>query len=83
VLVYDNSLLKNGFVIPCSMNIDNYSIFFVDNVDIHLLVFLEIFPNNEGVNMVSHLMVFLHSTYPLHLSTFQRQWHPLSSFLGL
>jgi len=43
------------------MNIDDYSIFFLDNVDIDLLVFLEIFLDNEGVNMVSHLMVSLHS----------------------
>jgi hypothetical protein len=61
MLVSDNSFLNNGFVMPCSMNIDDYSIFFLDNVDIDLLVFLEIFLDNEGVNMVSHLMVSLHS----------------------
>jgi L-rhamnose mutarotase len=35
---------------PYSMNIDDYSIF-LDNVDIDLLVFLEIFLDNEGVDM--------------------------------
>jgi hypothetical protein len=39
-------------VIPYSINIDKYSILFFDNVDIDLLVFLEIFPGNEGFDMV-------------------------------
>jgi hypothetical protein len=68
---------------PCSMNIDKYSIFVLDNGDIGLLVFLEIFPGNEGVDMVSHLTIFLHSTHAFHLSSFQRHWHPLSFLLGL
>jgi hypothetical protein len=59
-------------IISCSMNIDNYSIFFLDNVDINLFVFLEIFLGNEGVDMVSHLTVFLHSAHAFHLSSFQR-----------
>jgi len=42
----------------------------LDNVDIDLIVFLEIFIGNEGVNMVSHLMVFLHPVHPFHLSFF-------------
>jgi hypothetical protein len=67
---------------PCSMNIDKYSIFFLHNVDIVLLVFLEMFLGNEGVDTVSHLTVFLHSSHALHLSSFQRQWHPRSSLLG-
>jgi hypothetical protein len=83
MLVYDNILLNHGFVMPCSMNIDKYSIFFIDNVDIDLLVFLEIFLDNEGVNMVSHLTIFLHSTHGFHISFFQGQWHPLYSLLGL
>jgi hypothetical protein len=70
-------------VISCSMNIGKYSIFFLDNVNIDLLFFLEIFIGNEGVNMVSHLTVFLHSTHAFQLSSFQRQLHPLSSFLGI
>jgi hypothetical protein len=82
MLFHGNILLDNGFVMPYSMNIDDYSIFFLDNVDIDILVFLEIFPDNEGVDMVRHLMVFLHSAHPFHLSFFQRQWNPLSSFLG-
>jgi hypothetical protein len=76
VFVYNNILLNNGFVMPYSMNIDDYSIFFLDNVDIYLLVFLEIFPDNEGVDMVSHLTVFLHSAHPFHLYSFHIQWHP-------
>jgi hypothetical protein len=60
----------------CSMNNDKYSIFFLHNVDIVLLVFLEMFPSNEGVDMVSHLTVFIHSSHAFHLSSFQRQWHP-------
>jgi hypothetical protein len=76
-------MLKSGFLIPCSMNIDKYSIFFLNNVDIDLLVFLEIFPGNEGVNMVSHLTVFLHSSHAFHLSYFHIQGNPLSSFIGL
>jgi hypothetical protein len=68
MLVYDNILLNNGFAIPCSMNIDKHSIFFLDNVDIDLLVFLEIFLGNEGVDVVSYLTVFLHSTHAFHLN---------------
>jgi hypothetical protein len=83
MLVYDNILLNNGFVIACSMNIDKYSIFFLDNFDIYLLVFLEIFPCNEGVDMVSHLIVFFNSLDAFNIPYFQRQWHPLSCFLGL
>jgi hypothetical protein len=52
MLVYDNILLNNGFVMPYSMNIDDYSILFLDNVAIDILIFLEIFPDNEGVDMV-------------------------------
>jgi hypothetical protein len=55
---------------PYSMNIDEYSIFFLDNVDIDLLFFLEIFPSNDDVNMVSHLIVFLHSAHAFHLYSF-------------
>jgi hypothetical protein len=73
MLVYDNILLNNGFVIPYSINIYNYSIFFLDNDDIKLLFFLEIFLGNDGVDMASHLKVFLHSAHPFHLSSFQRQ----------
>ena len=80
MLFYDNILLNNGFVMPCSMNIDNYSIFFLHNGDIDLLV-LEMFTSNEGVDMLSHFLVFLHSTHAFDLSYFQRQWNPLSSFL--
>jgi hypothetical protein len=83
MLVYDNILLNNSFVMPYSMNINEYYIFFLDNVDIDLLVFLEIFPNNEGVNMLSHLTIFLHFAHPFHISSFHRQWNPLSSLLGL
>jgi hypothetical protein len=83
MLVYYDILLNNGFVIPYSMNIGEYSIFFLDNDDIDVLVFLEIFPNNEGVDMVSHFTHFLHSAHPFHLSSFHRQSHPKSSFLGL
>jgi hypothetical protein len=63
MLVYDSILLNNGFVIPYSMNIDEYYIFFLDNVDIDVIIFLEIFLGNE-VDMVSHLTVFLHFTHP-------------------
>jgi hypothetical protein len=59
---------------PCFMRIDEYSIFFLDNDDIDLLIFLEMFPNNEGVDMVSQiLMVFFHSAHTLYLSSFWRQ----------
>jgi hypothetical protein len=34
-------------MMPCSMDIDDYSILFFVNVDIDILVFLEIFPCNE------------------------------------
>jgi hypothetical protein len=61
---------------PCSMNIDKYSIFFLHNVDIMLLVFLEMFLGNAGVDTVSNFMVFLHSSHAFHLYYFQRQWHP-------
>jgi hypothetical protein len=83
MFVYDYILLNSGFVIPCSMNIDKYSMLFFGNPDIDLLVFLEIFPGNEGFNMVSHLMIFLHSAHAFHLYSFHRQWNPLSSLLGL
>jgi hypothetical protein len=46
---------------PCSVNIDKYYIFFHYNVDINLLVFLQMFLGNEGVDMVPLLMVFLDS----------------------
>jgi hypothetical protein len=45
-------------MMPLSMNIDVYSIFSLGNYDINLLVFLEIFLGNVGVDMFSHLMVF-------------------------
>jgi hypothetical protein len=45
---------------PCSMNIDKYSILFLDNTDIDLLFFLEMFIHNEGVYMVPLLMVFIY-----------------------
>jgi hypothetical protein len=51
--------------------------------DISFLVFLENFLGNEGVDMVSQVMVFFHSTEPFHLSSFKREWHPQSSLLGL
>jgi hypothetical protein len=60
-------------VILYSKNINDYSIFFLDNDDINILVFLEIFLGNEGVGMVSHLKLFLHSAQQFHLSSFQRQ----------
>jgi hypothetical protein len=44
---------------PYSMTIVDYSIFFLGNVDVDLLVFLKNFLGNEGVNIVSHVMVFL------------------------
>jgi hypothetical protein len=78
MLVYDNILLNNGFLMPCSMNIDNHYIFFLDNVDIDLLVFLKIFLDNEGVDIISHLTYFLHFAHTFHPSYFQKQWHPLS-----
>jgi hypothetical protein len=61
---------------PCSMNIENYVIFFLHDVDIVLLFLLEMFLGNEGVNIVSHLTFFLHSSHEFHLSYFQRQWNP-------
>jgi hypothetical protein len=72
MLVYDNIFLNNGFVMACSMNIDKYSILFRHTVDIDLLFFLELFSGNEGVDMVSHLTIFLHSAHPFPLSSFQR-----------
>jgi hypothetical protein len=33
MLVSNNILLNNGFVMPCSMNIDEYYISILDNVD--------------------------------------------------
>jgi hypothetical protein len=83
MLVFDNSFLKSGFVMPYSMNIDKYSIFFLDNADINILVFFEIFPGNKGFYMVSHLMFFLHSAHPFHLSSSKKKGNPISSFLGL
>ena len=41
MLVYDNILLNIGFVIPCSMNIEKYSIFLLDNVDARFLAYLK------------------------------------------
>jgi hypothetical protein len=79
MLVYNNILLNNGFVMPYSMNIDDYSILFFDDVDIDIFVF----PDNEGIDMVSHLTIFLHFAHPFHLSSFKRQWNHLSSFFGL
>jgi hypothetical protein len=52
MLVYDIILLNIGFVMPYSMNSNDYYIFFLVNVDLDLLVFLEIFLDNEGVDMV-------------------------------
>jgi len=71
------------FVMACAININEYSIFFIDDVDIDILFFLEIFLSNEGIDMVSLLMVFLHFAHPFHLSSFRRQWHLLSSFVGI
>jgi hypothetical protein len=74
MLVYDNILLNNGFLMQGSMNIDEDYIFFLYNSNIDLLVFLEIFLGNEGVDMVSHLMVFLYFAHTFLLySSFQRQ----------
>jgi hypothetical protein len=83
MLVYDNILLNNGFVMPYSMNIDEYSILFFDNADIDLLAFFEIFLDNDTIDMVSHLMFFLHSTHTFNLSSSHRHWNPLSSLIGL
>jgi hypothetical protein len=55
-----------------SMNIENYSIFFIHNVDIDILVFLQMFPCNEGVNMVPLLKFFLPSTCAFNLNSFKR-----------
>jgi hypothetical protein len=70
MLVNDNILLNNSFVMPCSINIYKYSILFLDNVNIDLVVILDIFSGNEGVDMVSHFMVFLHSAHAFHISYF-------------
>jgi hypothetical protein len=81
MLVYDNILLNNGFLMSYSMNIDDYSIFFLDNVDIDLFVLLEIFIDNEGIYMVSQLIVCVHYAHPFHLSYLHRQCNPLFSLL--
>jgi hypothetical protein len=65
------------------MNIVDYSILFPGNVDVDLLFFLGNFLGNEGVNMVSPLMVFLHSAHPYHQYSFQEIMYPLSYVLGL
>jgi hypothetical protein len=57
---------------PCSNNIGNYSIFLLGNVDVNLRIFLGNFFGNEGVDMASALMVFLHYAHPYHQSFFQR-----------
>jgi hypothetical protein len=82
LLVSDNILSNNGYVTPCSMNIIEYSIFFLGNVDVDLLVFLKTILGNEGIDMVSPLMVFLCSSHPYHWSCFSRQWHPPSFVLS-
>jgi hypothetical protein len=66
LMVFDNILSNNGFVMHYSMNIIDYSIFFLGNVDVDLLVFLENVLGNEGVNTVSPLMVFLCPSHPYH-----------------
>jgi hypothetical protein len=69
-MIFYNIMLNNGFVMPYFMNIDEYYVFFLGNADIDLLVFLEIFFGNEGVDIASHLIVFLHSTQPYHWPSF-------------
>jgi hypothetical protein len=44
-------------MIPCSININDYFIFFHGNVNVNLVVFIENFLGNEGVDMVSPLMI--------------------------
>jgi hypothetical protein len=45
-------MLNNGFEMPYCLNIDEYFIFFLDNADLDLLVFLENFLGNMGfINM--------------------------------
>jgi len=48
------------------MDMDDYSIFFLSNVDSNLVFFLENFPGNEVVNKVSPVIVFLHFAHPCH-----------------
>jgi hypothetical protein len=55
---------------------DHCPIFFLGNVHIDLLVFLEIFHGNEGVNMVLYLMFSLHFANPYHQSYFLETMAP-------
>jgi hypothetical protein len=48
------------------MDMDDYSIFFLVNVDSNFVFFLENFLGNEVANMVSPVIVFLHSAHPCH-----------------
>jgi hypothetical protein len=65
------------------MNIIDHSILLLFRDDIDILVFFIKFLSNEGVDIVPPLMVFLHSTHPYCQSCFKRQWHALSSMIGI
>jgi hypothetical protein len=68
LLVFDNIRSNNGFVMPSSMTIVDNSIFFLSNVEVNIFVFLENFIGNEGIDRVSHVIVFLHFSHPCHPS---------------
>jgi hypothetical protein len=65
------------------MNIVYYYISFLSNVDVKLRVLVEKYFGNEGVDMVLHVIIFLHSPHPLHLSSLHSKLHPLYSLIHI
>ena len=59
-------------MMPYSMNIVDYSLFFLRDVNLDLPFFRENSPGNEGVDMVSPLMGSLHYSPPHHLYSFKK-----------
>jgi hypothetical protein len=64
LLVSNNILLSNGSIMPCFMTIVEYFVFLLSSVDSDLLDFV----GNEGVDMVSPLMIpFILCTHIINL----------------
>lgn len=59
-------LLNKSLVMTYSINIVDYSLLFLGNVDVDILVFLENSIGIEGVDMVSPLVVSLYLAHPYH-----------------
>ena len=68
-MVSDNILSNNHFVIPCPINIVDYSVFFLGSVYVDNFVFL----GNYGVDIISVLMGILSYAHPYYQYSIRRK----------